>query len=679
MGKFDKFKGKGKSAKGHLVKINKYDSKTAVLDLISYIATAKDEFDLSRYFKPLYDTIYNDFLGFKNDCKYDVTQSELSSLETELDEVVINLEDKLESSHGVGTVTIAVGGGYSSGKSSFLNKITGSPNLLPTGVEPVSIVNTSLTFSKNTKNLIIRGKNIKDAYIHLNKDVLECIQHSSKSKVYVTSVLESLLIDIPTTEDIFDRVTLVDTPGYNNSTAKNEENSRSDMETAVQAMIDADAFIWCIDSEAGTIPTKDINLINQILEDGWDKPYVIVFTKRDKKDLASQQKIIIESLKTAQKNLNKMPYSILGFSSIEDSPYLIANGKDIPSFIQELKSDLNKSDVKASFLNTLEVKINDAILSLQEENKEFEEERKSLSEKKSDLHNQKRDTSDFSKTNKENLEELIIDNYTAMIDSIDEHRSLIGQLFDLVEEGFGRESEWREKKGVLSDVSSISNRLHRARNIYDAMEYPDYPEVYSEDFRNTVLETFVSYCDNDIQDITEYQKELTERYKTIVEVKREIERTIKLLREFLPKIKNVGSTCFEAYLKDAKKYYMGCQIQEESFGDIFSAIASDNVKRFTGCLSSGVDFSVCNKQGYNPLTYVAHCGNNEMMKYLIDHDVDLSLKDNNGYTAFETAVINHYRDICEMILKKDPTAKFTDTPLEELYSRNNFMNWIKSV
>ena len=245
----------------------------------------------------------------------------------------------------------------------------------------------------------------------MNKDVLECIQHSSKSKVYVTSVLESLLIDIPTTEDIFDRVKLVETPGYNNSTAKNEENSRSDMETAVQAMIDADAFIWCIDSEAGTIPTKDINLINQILEDGGDKPYVIVFTKRDKKDLASQKKIITESLKTAQKNLNKMPYSILGFSSIEASPYLIANGKDIPSFIQELKSDLNKSDVKMSFLNALGQKINDAIFSLQKENKDFEEERKSLSERKSELHNQKRDTSDFSKTKKETLEELIIEGY----------------------------------------------------------------------------------------------------------------------------------------------------------------------------------------------------------------------------------------------------------------------------
>lgn len=68
-----------------------------------------------------------------------------------------------------------------------------------------------------------------------------------------------------------------------------------------------------------------------------------------------------------------------------------------------------------------------------------------------------------------------------------------------------------------------------------------------------------------------------------------------------------------------------------------------------------------------------------MVRYLVEHDVDLSLKDKRGFSAFETAVINHYRDICEMILKKDPSAAYTDTPLEELYDMNTFKNYIKSI
>lgn len=67
-------------------------------------------------------------------------------------------------------------------------------------------------------------------------------------------------------------------------------------------------------------------------------------------------------------------------------------------------------------------------------------------------------------------------------------------------------------------------------------------------------------------------------------------------------------------------------IKEEEETDVFSAIANDNMNRFLDCFSSGVDLTKCNSQGYSPLTYVAKNSNNAMMKFLIDHEVDLSLR-----------------------------------------------------
>lgn len=117
-------------------------------------------------------------------------------------------------------MTIAVGGGYSSGKSSFLNHLLKLNSLLPTGIEPVSIVNTFLNTSNDINDIRVRGKNLKDSYVLLDKEVLECIQHASKSKTYVASVLNALTIDIPMSDTTLQNLTFIDTPGYNNSAEK---------------------------------------------------------------------------------------------------------------------------------------------------------------------------------------------------------------------------------------------------------------------------------------------------------------------------------------------------------------------------------------------------------------------------------------------------------------------------
>ena len=123
-------------------------------------------------------------------------------------------------------IRIVFVGQYSAGKSSFLNRITGADNLLPTGIEPVSMVATYLYCSKNTKDIIVKGVNLKNAIVLLDKDVLQSIQHESKSKIYLASVLNKLFVELPADE--LDGFVFIDTPGYNNSDKKNAANSTTD-------------------------------------------------------------------------------------------------------------------------------------------------------------------------------------------------------------------------------------------------------------------------------------------------------------------------------------------------------------------------------------------------------------------------------------------------------------------
>lgn len=594
MAKYDKFKGKGNSKKGNIVRINKYESKAAVLDLISYIATAEDEFEIEPFFEQLF-SFGDEFIKPERDnTNLQVIDVCLSNLDDWICNKIFSLIERLESNHGEEMVTIAVGGGYSSGKSSFLNKITGLGNLLPTGVEPVSIVNTSLTFSKDVKKLSIRGKNFKEAYVLLDTDVLESIQHSSKSKVYVASVLDSILIDIPTTKNELDDITLIDTPGYNNSMSKNIENSKTDLDTALEAMTSADGFIWCIDSEAGTIPTRDLEMIKHILAKNGNKPYIILFTKRDKKSIEDQKSIIKNAISIVKKSLPYMPFSIMGFSNVEDNPFLIPNGKTIETFFDHVRKKTNGLNVKRKFIDDFTSMIKTQKKILTDEYNEFEESRKELSKLKSDLWSEKNNTSDVNNNINDLLEEIIIDDYSAMQDTIEEQNELISSLSSGWGKSLDREIEWMDKSGIFSDTSSLKKKFNKSVNLYNSLNAVEMPSTYDESTRRKFLEDISTYFDT--EDIDERIEDVKERYKSYCDYKFEILNFEERLEILESSFKLEFETCFNNFYKSMKKHYSSAEIKKEESGDIFSAIAAENVKRFTSCLSKGVDFSICNSQ-----------------------------------------------------------------------------------
>lgn len=113
--------------------------------------------------------------------------------------------------------------------------------------------------------------------------------------------------------------------------------------------------------------------------------------------------------------------------------------------------------------------------------------------------------------------------------------------------------------------------------------------------------------------------------------------------------------------------------------DVFSAIHSDNYKRFLACFSSGVDMCKYDAEGYSPLTLACKMGNNEMVKFFIEKEVDLSNKDGRGYNALETAAIYNFRDICELLCEADKTLVRKSGDLVELSRQNTFTDWISKI
>ena len=208
--------------KKQVIKVNPYENPENVLDLMAKICSAVPTADTNLYWNVIYEA-YNKEVRGKSLAEY-LQENRRNLLNGDfyynLEDLCRQLSWNLETRENTEHTQIVVAGGFSSGKSSFLNRLTKSVNLLPTGVEPVSVVKTYLYCSRNNHAISVKGVNQKNVLVNLNTGVLQAIQHAKKSNIYLASVLDKLFVEIPSQE--LDGIVFIDTPGYNNSDKANQ-------------------------------------------------------------------------------------------------------------------------------------------------------------------------------------------------------------------------------------------------------------------------------------------------------------------------------------------------------------------------------------------------------------------------------------------------------------------------
>mgnify|MGYP003178934111 FL=1 len=698
----------GKKSMSAFLKVNKYENPQTVLDLISHICTSGMDLSVQNEFIPYrdkYSKLEEDY------SKVNTREAENEFVDGSISDLIENCELPysvmpifLAHSNFSDAINVAVGGGYSSGKSSFLNNITGIGAVLPTGIEPVSVINTYLFFSDKVTKLMVSGKNCKGHVVKLNREVLDCIQHSSKSKVYVSSVLDELYINIPVSKEreYLKGLVFIDTPGYNNSDNANKENGKTDSDTASDAWKNSDALFWCIDAEAGTISQRDIEELDKQIGDKDNYPFVIVFNKMDKKPNDEIVKILKSAEKVCKSKLKIQPIDIIGFSSIGESAiYSLKTKKKattrggvmkvLASILYKMKDGFSNTCSVSYWTNQLasyfdqEIETCDGVLA------SLENKRKELAKEKAEAFSKSTTSSEeeFSFVNDHLplVEDVLIKSYDDIVNS----RGGMVDLFNRAMKGWSkaldREDQWAEKTGFFSDASNLQRQSNNAVKEYNrvitaAEENCDEFQFWNTESRKNDLdlirEAYEHYDSADSADEAD-QDSLEEDYDNTVASK----KTISIYKSFLQKKKQeivrVFTTCCENAIKKTEKRLRALQnIKEEEETDVFSAIANDNMNRFLDCFSNGVDLTKCNSQGYSPLTYVAKNSNNAMMKFLIDHEVDLSLKDKNGYNALETAAIYHCQDICDLLIRADKGLVAESQSLTKLAANDRFEKWISN-
>jgi len=667
--------GKPKSA---MVKTNMYENPQMALDLIAHICTASRDLDVDHCFDDYENVLVelNDKIKEKNFLLFN--EDFLSDCHGVINNLVLSLLTDVSAN-----LKIAVAGGFSAGKSSLLNALTGIGSLLPTGIEPMSMVKTNLNCSTSCNNLVVRGENIKGDIVLLNKDVLACVQHASKSKVYVASVLNRIIIDVPTPRSPYlNGVTFIDTPGYDNSHNANKENQAKDVDTALAAINEADVLFWCIDIEKGTVPDNDLRMLKQIQQANEDMPIILFFTKMDKKAEMEARRILETASNLCQKELKRFPLDIIGVSCVDNKVSMkFLSYRCIDEVFKAIHSATGTTDCLQLAENQIQNWFEDEITASNNTTDKYEKDRTESIKQKQEWQELYYRQKNGNKEEMKHIRDVLLNSYDELMKAADSSMDAFNKAIDGWRKSLDREVTWSEKSRLLADTSSLIRQNDNSIDEFNRIINLDLGyEYWEREHRENLCNDFEKLLNRSIDEINDFRKEEEERTKALASNIQDEAELRALIGKYLPIVLQTLTYCYntcKTLIIEHMNKLQQLPIDEDN--DVFSAIHSDNYKRFLACFSNGVDMCKYDPEGYSPLTLACKMGNNEMVRFFIERDVDLASKDGRGYNALETAAIYNFRDICELLCEADKTLVGKSGNLVELSKQNTFTEWVSKL
>lgn len=178
----------------------------------------------------------------------------------------------------IGRNVVALGGGFSSGKSSFLNSILGE-ELLPSDITPSTSVPAYLIHDTES---IIYGINTFESKITMQPEEVNLIAHGfgkddeDCTEVTLGHLLQSLFISSP--NQPFQHLALLDTPGYSKAETSNY-SKKTDEKIARTQLNSANFILWFVSADSGTITNSDIEFLRSLNQ---AIPKLVIVNKADK-------------------------------------------------------------------------------------------------------------------------------------------------------------------------------------------------------------------------------------------------------------------------------------------------------------------------------------------------------------------------------------------------------------
>ncbi len=183
---------------------------------------------------------------------------------------------------------VAVGGGFSAGKSSFLN-VLGLK--LPVGLDKTTAITT---YCLKGEREVLMG-------VSQNGGMVELPDFSFDHKFLnsfgfnLKNIMPSMLLSAPSVP--FEFLCFIDTPGYNPS---NQGYTGGDKQASKEYLKHAKHILWFISCERGGIEKSDLDYLQELYEEG--KQVFIVLGKADSHTKKQLEEIAVQTKETLENN-----------------------------------------------------------------------------------------------------------------------------------------------------------------------------------------------------------------------------------------------------------------------------------------------------------------------------------------------------------------------------------------
>ncbi|MGL2660180.1 dynamin family protein [Helicobacter pylori] len=184
---------------------------------------------------------------------------------------------------------VAVGGGFSAGKSTFLNNLLGLKLKLPERMNPTTAIPTYCL--KGKKEVLMgfsqNGGMVELPHLAFDHQFLESLGFNLKE------IMPFMLLSAPSVP--FEFLCFIDTPGFNSA---NQGYTDGDKEASKESLKHAKHILWFISCESGEIHKDDLDYLQELYEEG--KQVFIVLSRADSRTKRQLEEIAIKIKETLE-------------------------------------------------------------------------------------------------------------------------------------------------------------------------------------------------------------------------------------------------------------------------------------------------------------------------------------------------------------------------------------------
>ena len=260
----------------------------------------------------------------------------------EFDYVYSKFYDFLLFNELIGKKVVALGGGFSSGKSTFLNTLLGNSKILPTAINPSTSVPTYVI-----KNQIERASAINAflAKVEMKIGDVKSIAHGfgedeNSTELTLGHLIRSIFVSTP--QSTYENIAFLDTPGYSKADSE-AYSAKTDEKIAHSQLNSSDYIIWFVSADAGTISVDDVNFLSKL-----DKniPKLIIINKADKVPNQNTLKELKDGIKSTL-NVKGIKYEdVLTYSRKID---VVCDRSLVEDFLRKLNVGKQETDFSYQF------------------------------------------------------------------------------------------------------------------------------------------------------------------------------------------------------------------------------------------------------------------------------------------------------------------------------------------